>query len=70
MSTAFQLSLIFTQASNDVCVDCRRKIVAGGHVDVSHGVFLCEHCADIHKSLGQQVNRIKSLLDDFSQVRW
>lgn len=49
---------------NDRCADCAVSGVT--YASVKLGVFLCENCANIHRSLGAHISRPKSLKND----RW
>jgi stromal membrane-associated protein len=40
------------------CADCTETLT--GWVALPHGVFLCLHCAQVHRSLGTHVSRVKA----------
>ena len=44
---------------NNKCIECRMDEPLWA--SVSHGIFICKQCADIHKSLGSHISFIRSL---------
>ena len=57
-------SRIFQDPSNTSCVDCGSPEVK--HASVNHGIFICDHCALAHQSLGRSISFLKSLQDTWS----
>lgn len=47
---------------NDVCADCRGRNPRWASHNL--GVFLCVHCAGIHRKLGTHITKVKSLILD------
>lgn len=50
--------------ANLICVDCGNEEVQ--FASISHGSFICEACANIHKSLGPNISFVKPLNDSWS----
>lgn len=50
--------------TNLSCVDCGNEEVT--FASISHGSFICESCANKHKSLGPNISFVKSLNDSWS----
>ncbi|XP_064595706.1 arf-GAP with dual PH domain-containing protein 1-like isoform X2 [Liolophura sinensis] len=47
------------KSGNDVCVDCGAKDPEWASYNI--GVFLCQDCAGIHRSMGTHISKIKSI---------
>jgi len=47
---------------NKKCLDCQAENPR--FVSVNNGIFLCETCSKIHKRLGDNISKIKSLISD------
>ena len=47
---------------NKKCLDCQAENPM--FVSVNNAIFLCETCAKIHKRLGENISKIKSLISD------
>jgi len=48
---------------NHACADCRDP----GPLEYAvlmHGILVCKTCADIHKTLGARISKVKSLLNE------
>lgn len=53
--------------TNKKCADCNNK--GANYIDVLYGCFLCTTCAGIHRGLGTDISRIKSMsLDKFTDA--
>jgi len=50
--------------NNQQCFDCKSPEV--NSASVSHGIFLCENCAEQHKELGAHISFTRSLTDNWS----
>jgi len=42
---------------NSICADCRRQDTTWA--SVSHGVFICVVCSDVHRSVGTHITKVK-----------
>ncbi|KAF9022217.1 ArfGap-domain-containing protein [Hymenopellis radicata] len=50
------------QPGNDICADCKAKNPRwASH---SLGIFLCMHCASIHRKIGTHITKVKSITMD------
>lgn len=56
------LNRIRLKPGNEKCADCTSSEVSSASVNL--GVLICSNCADIHRSLGSSVSRVKSLTRD------
>ena len=51
---------------NKICADCQIEGKKITHVSVNNAVFLCEHCAEIHKNdLNPLLSLIRPINSDF-----
>lgn len=53
-----------SENENLSCIDCRNPQIT--HVCLSHGIFICQSCADLHSSLGPEISKVRSALDQLS----
>jgi len=44
-------------SGNDTCADCGRKDTSWA--SISHGVFICVTCSDVHRSVGTHITKVK-----------
>ncbi|KAL5520700.1 GTS1 [Sanghuangporus sanghuang] len=57
---------LVSQPGNDVCADCKAK--APRWASHNLGIFICVHCASIHRKIGTHITKVKSLtLDDWTK---
>jgi len=47
-----------SEPQNAHCADCKRSNNTWASVNL--GVFLCDHCADIHRALGSHISKVKA----------
>ena len=57
-----EIAEILKQEGNNHCIDCQAENPT--YISINNAVFLCQNCADIHKRLGQDISKIKSILKD------
>jgi hypothetical protein len=57
-----KLRLALAQPGNDRCADCRAPQPTWASCNL--GVFICQDCAGIHRSLGTHISRVKSVTLD------
>ncbi|KAH7882891.1 hypothetical protein F5I97DRAFT_145767 [Phlebopus sp. FC_14] len=51
---------------NDICADCKAR--APRWASYSLGIFICVHCASIHRKIGTHISKVKSItLDAWSK---
>ncbi|TFK53178.1 ArfGap-domain-containing protein [Heliocybe sulcata] len=53
---------LVAQPGNDVCADCKSKNPRWASHNL--GIFLCVHCAAIHRKMGTHISKVKSLTLD------
>ncbi|KAF9242264.1 putative GTPase activating protein for Arf-domain-containing protein [Melanogaster broomeanus] len=54
------------QPGNDVCADCKARAPRWASYNI--GIFICVHCASIHRKIGTHITKVKSLtLDAWSK---
>lgn len=63
MEQSFKKTIIQLDPKNKKCADCGDGDIQ--YVSVNNGITLCELCADVHKSLGNQISYIRKLDDEF-----
>ncbi|KAI0752881.1 putative GTPase activating protein for Arf-domain-containing protein [Daedaleopsis nitida] len=51
-----------TQPGNDVCADCKSRNPRWASYNL--GIFICVHCASIHRKMGTHISKVKSLTMD------
>lgn len=51
-----------SEDGNGMCVNCAEP--QPGWLDVKHGILICTACAGVHRGLGVQTSRVRSLLFD------
>ncbi len=51
--------------SNKMCLDCKKPYPL--YASINNGVFLCEACANIHKSFGSHISCIRHLKDSWDE---
>jgi len=56
-SSQKQLKQLRSLSGNDMCADCGRQ--DNTWASVSHGVFICVTCSDVHRSVGTHVTKVK-----------
>ena len=62
-----RLQALSQQPGNDVCADCGAKHAR--FASVTLGVFLCNRCYGIHRSVGAHITRTKCIgLDAWSEA--
>jgi len=44
-------------SGNDTCADCGRKDTSWA--SITHGVFICVTCSDVHRSVGTHITKVK-----------
>merc|ERR1719352_2180203 len=52
-----ELKRLRSLSSNSLCADCGRQDTSWS--SVSHGVFICVTCSDVHRSVGTHVTKVK-----------
>lgn len=52
---------LFRDPNNFFCIDCQAESPL--YASVSHGVFLCFHCAQLHRTFGAHISFVKGLED-------
>ena len=57
-----ELEQLMSTEGNQNCVDC--SAANPTFVSINNSVFLCENCANAHKTLGKEISDVKSLLND------
>ena len=57
-----EIEQLMSTEGNQNCVDC--SAANPTFVSINNSVFLCENCANAHKTLGKDISDIKSLLND------
>ena len=57
-----EIAQIMSKDSNHYCVDCLSENPV--FTSINNAVFICENCANIHRSLGQNISIVKSLIND------
>ncbi|KAG8812790.1 hypothetical protein FRC19_002893, partial [Serendipita sp. 401] len=50
---------IMQQPGNDTCADCKSPSPRWASHNL--GIFLCVHCASIHRKLGTHISKVKSI---------
>ena len=65
MEQPFKKTLIQLDPKNKKCVDCGDIDIQ--YVSINNGVTLCELCAEVHKSLGNQISFIRKIDDEFDE---
>ncbi|KAI0705611.1 hypothetical protein C8Q76DRAFT_630669, partial [Earliella scabrosa] len=53
---------LVTQPGNDVCADCKNRNPRWASYNL--GIFICVHCASIHRKIGTHISKVKSLTMD------
>mmetsp|Transcript_22017 Transcript_22017/g.62585 ORF Transcript_22017/g.62585 Transcript_22017/m.62585 type:complete len:279 (-) Transcript_22017:61-897(-) len=59
---------VMAPPENGRCFDCDAELASDPWVSLSHGTVICLTCAGLHRSLGVDISRVKSLLFDDWQV--
>lgn len=57
-----EIAQIMSVDSNHYCVDCLSPNPL--FTSINNAVFICENCANIHRTLGQNISIVKSLIND------
>jgi hypothetical protein len=57
-----EISEIMKLEGNNKCMDCQAENPT--FTSVNNAIFLCEACSKIHKRLGENISKVKSLLSD------
>jgi len=57
-----EISEIMKLEGNNKCMDCQAENPT--FASVNNAIFLCETCSKIHKRLGENISKVKSLLSD------
>ena len=57
-----EIEQLMSTEGNQNCVDC--SAANPTFVSINNSVFLCENCANAHKTLGKDISDVKSLLND------
>jgi len=52
-----ELKQLRSLSSNSVCADCGRQ--DNSWASVTHGVFICMICSDVHRSVGTHITKVK-----------
>ena len=65
MEQPFKQTIIQLDQKNRKCIDCGDADIQ--YVSVNNGVTLCELCAEVHKSLGNQISFIRKIDDEFDE---
>ncbi|KAH7929302.1 ArfGap-domain-containing protein [Leucogyrophana mollusca] len=61
--TLLELSM---KPGNDICADCKSRTPRWA--SYSLGIFICVHCASVHRKLGTHISKVKSVtLDQWSK---
>ncbi|KAF9515958.1 hypothetical protein BS47DRAFT_732405 [Hydnum rufescens UP504] len=53
------LAELLTRPGNDICADCRSRAPRWAAWNI--GVFLCVHCASIHRKMGTHISKVVTL---------
>ena len=53
---------LFEDAENLFCFDCKKEEAL--YASVSHGIFLCQDCADLHRTFGVHISFVKGVRDN------
>jgi len=56
------LGFIMKEPSNRQCFDCGSQVPS--YASLNNGVVVCDNCAQLHKSFGNQISFLKSLVND------
>ena len=56
-------NLISSDDENKMCFDC--KIPYPKYVSINNGVFICDRCAEIHRTLGTAISYIRGIEDEW-----
>ncbi|KIM27923.1 hypothetical protein M408DRAFT_70811 [Serendipita vermifera MAFF 305830] len=60
------LTDLMQEPGNDVCADCKNGTPRWASYNL--GIFLCMHCASIHRKIGTHISKVKSLnLDQWTK---
>ncbi|KAJ6241392.1 centaurin/arf [Anaeramoeba flamelloides] len=54
------LKLFQTIRGNNICADCSRENPQW--CSITHGVLICDDCSSIHRTLGEDISKVKSIL--------
>ncbi|KAF8308985.1 Arf GTPase activating protein [Clavulina sp. PMI_390] len=56
------LAELLTRPGNDVCAECRERAPRWSSWNI--GIFICVHCASIHRKMGTHISKVKSVTLD------
>merc|ERR1719217_2063781 len=57
MAAQRELKRLRKERGNEACADCGRP--ENSWASVSHGVFICVTCSDVHRGVGTHVTKVK-----------
>lgn len=50
---------------NKMCMDCKRPYPL--FASINNGVFICESCAEVHKTFGTQISYVRGLKEKWDE---
>lgn len=59
------VQILLQDKENRLCVDCQVK--ASTHLSINYGIFICESCASVHRTLSPPFNEVRSLDSSLSE---
>ncbi len=51
--------LMAKDSENKMCFDCKKPFPK--YASINNGIFICEQCADVHKTLGLNISYIRDI---------